>query len=238
MKTLLAIIAHPNDNERLTRHWPYFQLPGWRILGCGPESGPCVSWPEYVPCLNTGKLGTRMTPAGSSIFGLVEQELDIWRFFLTSNLCEEFDALCVVEADNLFVRKPPEHPGGGLYLVTTLPNYATPGVFKTPVYFSTPRWGDRHCIQQLYDHGMGMFQRGDVEHWISDRFPALICHQGRIPWLSQPAWSPSPFNWGATRPDDVWKRDARAAIQLGAYCLHSVKHQWQLDAVKDLLPCL
>lgn len=230
MKTLLAIIAHPNDNDRLARHWPYFKMTDCDILGCGPAEGQCVSWPEYVNCLNTGKLGKRDTPAGSSIFGLVEQELDIWRHFLTT----DYDALSVVEADNVFVRKPPEHPGGGIYLVTTIPNYSPPGIFKTPVYFSTPRFGDRRCIEQLHAHGRHMFARGDVEHWISDRFPALVCHQGKIPWLSQPAWSPSPFAWGGSY-DEVWLRDSRAAIATGAYCLHSVKTEWQLKAVETAM---
>lgn len=233
MNTLLAIISHPKDNELLARHWPYFKMTGWPILGCGTEDGACV-WPDYVPRLNTGKMGTVMTPAGSSIYGLVEQELDIWSYFLKNN---QYDSVCVVEADNLFVRKPPEHPGSGLYLVTALPNYMPAGIFKMPVYFSTPRWGDRRVIEQLHAHGRGMFERGDVEHWISDRFPAWVCQLGRIPWLPQPAWSPTPFQFGGTA-QECWIRDARASIQVGCYCLHSVKHQWQLDALKDLLPCL
>lgn len=231
MKTLLAIISHPKDNELVARHWKFFRMTGWDILGCGTEDMACI-WPEQIARMDTGRMGTRMTPAGSSIFGLVEQELDIWRWFLQH---QEYDSVCVVEADNLFTRVPPEHPGGGLYLVTTIPNYASPGIFKTPVYFSTPRWGDRRCIEQMHAHGRGMFERGDVQHWISDRFPAWVCQQGKVPWLPQPAWSPLPFYWNGT-VNECWVRDARAAIKIGCYCLHSVKYQWQLDALKDLLP--
>lgn len=234
----MAIIAHPKDNELLARHWPYFKMTGWNILGCGPDSGEPVQWPEKVQTLNTGKLGTRMTPAGSSIFGLVEQELDIIRTFLNTHAAHGYDALCIVEADNLFVRKPVEHPRNGMYLAPIIPSYASPGIFKTSVYFSTPRMMDRRCAEQFHAHGRGMFQRGDVEHWISDRFPALVCHQGKIPWMNYPAWSPLPFAWGAPDSRTAWIRDARCAIQLGACCLHSVKHEWQLEALKDLLPCL
>lgn len=233
MNTLLAIVSHQKDTELVARHWLYFRSIGYTILGAGTQDGQCV-WPEPVMRLDTGKLGTRMTPAGKSMWPLVEQELDIIQYFLASN----YDALMIVEPDNLFVRKPIDHPGNGMYLAPILPNYAKPGIFKTPVYFSTPRVMDRRCAEAFYAHARGMFERGDVEHWISDRFPALVCHQGKIPWMNYPAWSPLPFVWGTPNPQEAWIRDARCAIHLGAVCLHSVKHKWQLDAIKDLLPCL
>lgn len=231
MTTLLAIIAHPRDKELLLRHWPYFKMTGWPILGSGTEDGKC-EWPEAVWRLDTGKDGRRATPAGSVIFGLVPQELDIMRHFLRSS---DYDALCIVEPDNLFVRKPIEHPRNGMYLAPILPNYASPGIFKTSVYFSTPRLMDRRCAETFYAHAKGMFERGDVEHNVSDRFPALVCHQGHIPWMNYPAWSPLPFVWDAPDARAAWIRDARCAIAMGNVCLHSVKHEWQLDAVKDLL---
>jgi len=228
MSVLLAIISHPKDNSLVERHWPYFKMTGWPILGCGTVDEKC-EWPEDVTRLDTGKLGTKMTPAGSSIFGLVQQELDIWKYFLEQT---NYDSVCVVEADNLFTKKPPEHPGGGIYLITLLPNYEPRQLFKTVVYFSTPRWADRKAADALYRNGSEMFKRGDVEHFISDRFPAWVCHRHRIPWLNQPAWSPSIF----VQSDSEWVRDARAAIGCGCYCLHSVKHEWQLAAVEDLIP--
>lgn len=234
MSTLLAIISHPKDNELVHRHWPYFKMTGWDILGCGTADRKC-EWPEpAIRRLDTGVKGVRMTPAGSSIFGLVQQELDIWEWFLNH---KEYSSVCVVEADNLFTRKPPRHPGGGLYLVTVIPNYSRPGIFKTPVYFSTPRWADRPCAEKLFKHGKEMLFRGDHEHWISDRFPARICHEHKIPFLNQPAWSPSAFHWGASIYDEAWERDARAAVSIGCYCLHSVKHPWQLRAVSHLIKC-
>lgn len=231
MNTLLAIITAPQDNERLARNWPYLTLPRWDVLGAGTAAGKC-EWPKAPRFfLNTGQIGKRRTPAGDSIFGLVRQELDIWKFFLEH---DEYDSVCVQEADSIFTRIPPEHPGEGLYLVTALPNYAPPGVFKTPVYASTPRWGDRKCIERLWQHGWKMLTAGDHEHWISDRFPMWICHKHHLPWLAQPAWSPCAFAWDGDWKQ-CWVRDARAAIKMGAYSLHSVKEAWQLEAVKDLL---
>lgn len=235
MKTLLAILAHPRDNELLSRHWSYFVMTGWDIIGLGPNSGQPVAWPEPVPVRWKGELGTRQTPAGPVIFGLIEQELDIIAWFLGTPC---YDALMIAEADNLFVRKPPDHPRNGMYLAPILPNYAAKGLFKTPVYFSTPRFLDRKCAEQFLAHARGMVQRGDVEWWVSDRFPAAVCHQGKIPWMNFPAWSPLPFTWDAPDAKAAWVRDARCAIAMGACCLHSVKAEWQLDAVKDLLPCL
>lgn len=229
-KTLLAIISTERDNALVLRHWAHFKMTGCDILGAGEESGSCV-WPEKVVRLDTGVMGTRMTPAGSSIFGLCQQELDIIKFFLKT----DYHSLMVVEADNLFCRKPPEHPGDGIYLSPWIPNYTQPGIFKTPVYFSTPRWMDQRAAKQVYAHGQQMLNHGDCEHWISDRFPARICHAGKIPIMNLPAWSPFPFVWDAADYNRSWIRDARAAIKLGAICLHSVKKEWQLEAVKDLI---
>lgn len=227
MGPLLAIIATEQDYPILCRHWQYFRMTGWPILGCGTEDGR-TQWPEPVMRMDTGKVGVIQTPAGSSIFGLVEQEIDIWRFLLQH---EEFSSVCVVEADNLFTRKPQEHPGG-IYLVTLLPNCAG-DVFRTPEYFSTPRWSDREIAWLLYIHGTAMFRQGDVEHYISDRFPAWVCYQHGIPFANTPNWSPSV----QVANDTEWIRDARSAIRNGAWCLHSVKHQWQLDALRPMLPC-
>jgi hypothetical protein len=234
-RTLLAILACGADNARLRRHWPYFKKTGFSILGCGTSDGT-VSWPEAVPELSIGEIGRTNNAAGEVIFGLVKHELEIiYHFLLVLN---DFDTLMIAEADNLFVCQPPPHPQNGLYLAPTIPNYAPAGLFKTPVYFTTPRVMDRQCASAFEAHGRGMFQRGDVEHFVSDRFPAAVCHQGRIPWMHYPGWSPLPMTWSVTgllSNDSRWVRDARTAIQLGACCLHSVKHDWQLDAVKDLI---
>ncbi len=204
-------------------------MTGWDILGCGTVDGLC-EWPEPVPRMDNGKMGTRMTPAGSAIFGLVEQELEIWKWFLDH---EEYDSVCVVEADNLFVRKPDWKPNGD-YLITELPNRALPGLFRTPSYFSTPRWACRDVAASLYLYGMMMFKHGEVEWFMSDRFPALICYEHEIPFRAQPAWSPSVD----AVSDEIWLREARTAVGNGVYCLHSVKHEWQLDKLRDLLPVL
>ena len=234
VKTVLAIISSPKDNSLIARHWPFFILTGWEILGCGTEDGRC-EWPEPVMRLDTGRYGTHQTPAGSAIFGLLQQELDIWKWFLDES---EYDSVCVVEADNLFVRTPPEHPGSELYVVTALPNYERAGLFNTPVYFSTPRWAGRHAARRLYEHGQEMLSRGDTQNWMSDRWPAHICHQHKIPWIAQPGWSQFSYVWGAETWQEAWLRDARAAIKLGCYVLHSCKHLWQLQALADLIPIL
>ncbi len=232
MSVLLAIIATPQEKSLLERHWKYFRMTGWDILGCGTVKGH-TEWPEPIQRLDTGKIGKRSTAAGPVIFGLLEQEIEIWQWFLNH---KEYDSVCVVEADNLFVRKPPtKHPGDGLYVITLLPNYSRNGLFATQYYFSTPRWADRPCAEKLHKYGSDMFRRGDNQHFVSDRFPAHICQTHSIPWIAQPGWSPSAFPCG--NRDEAWKRDARAAIKLGCYVLHSVKFEWQLDAIKDLLPC-
>lgn len=226
MNVLLAIISCPKDNELIERHWPYFKMLHWPILGCGSNDGRC-EWPEPMLRLDTGKPGKINTPAGSSIYGLVEQELDILRFFLEETT---YDSVCIVEGDNLFVRQPPKHQGG--YMITLLPNHERPGLYRTSFYFSTPRWPDRETAQRLYACGMKMFHQGETEFCMSDRFPAWVCQKHRIQYRAQNAWSPSVY----ANSNELWLSEARTAIKQGAFCLHSVKTKEQLDALKDLLP--
>ncbi len=183
--------------------------------------------------MDTGKLGRKQTPAGSSIYGLVEQELDIWKWFLSHN---EYDSVCVVEADGLFTRKLPNHPGGP-YLFTAMPNFSSLGLFKSSVYAQTPRWSDRPTTEKLFRYTNEAIRRGDVEHWMSDRLPAYICYKHQIPFQSFPGWSPFAMtHWASSSYDDQWVRNARLAIMMGAAYIHACKTENQLNAVRDLIP--
>lgn len=228
MSVLLAIIATERDAGLLERHWKYFKNTDYEILGVGTEDGK-TRWPEKIPRLDTGKIGIRQTPAGPSIWGLCDQELEVLAYCLNH---PKYESVQVVEADNLFVRKPPTQHPGGAYLITELPNRSPHGLFKTKTYFSTPRWANRDIAWKLYAHGNKMYRNGDVEHFISDRFFALICYQHNIPFRATPNWSPS-VN---VNTEEKWVHEARNAIIHGAWCLHAVKTQRQLDALKDLLP--
>lgn len=230
MKTLLAIIATESDRALVERHWHSYEVLGYDIMGFGTVGAGCV-WPEGIKArFDTGVMGKRMAPCGSVIFDLVRQELEIINVFLNR---KEYDVLMICEPDNVFVRQPPEHPCNGMYLAPILPNYAAPGIFKTSVYFSTPRVMDRKCAERFFPVAMEMFRNNNVEHHVSDRFPALVCHTAQIPWMNYPAWSPLPFIWDTADWKEAWKRDAVTAIRLGACCLHSVKEQWQTELVQE-----
>ena len=234
MSVLLAIIATPQDEALLKRHWPYFKMTGWDILGAGTLGGKTV-WPEAVPRLDTGIIGKRPTPAGESIWGLVQQECDIWRWFLNQT---EYDSVAVVEADGLFTRPLPDHPGGA-YLFTVMPSFSPAGLFKSPIYAQTPRWSDRPTTERLLMHAEQMIKTGDSEWWMSDRLPAWICYKHHIKFQGFPGWSPFAMTpWTANSYEVQWVQDARMAIQMGAAYIHSCKTQRQFDALKDLLPSI
>lgn len=232
-RTLLAIISAPQDNELLRRHWPYLKLAGWDILGCGTIDGLC-QWPEPVPRLDTGLLGKKVTRGISAIWGLVPQEMDILEYFLTT----QYEACMIVEADNIFVRKPPEHPGGFLYLINLMTNLH-PGIFATPVYASTPRYCDRETARHLVHWGREMIARNDVEMWISDRFMMKVAFTGKIRFQHFPSWTSFPLSWSGLSVQEAFIHDARAAIHLGNYCLHGLKSEEQLRRITDgfNIPC-
>lgn len=232
MKTLLAIISAPMDNELLKRNWPYLTMQGWDILGAGTAGGGC-EWPKPITArIDTGIIGKRQTPAGSSLWGLVQQEADAWKWFLAH---PEYDSICVVEPDGIFTRKLPPHPGGA-YLFSVMPNFSRAGLFKSSVYAQTPRWSDRPTTEKLLRYTERAIQENDTEFWISDRLPAYLCYKHRIKFQPIPAWSPFAMtHWDAKSFDEQWVHDARMAIKLGAAYIHACKTEAQLNAIKDLL---
>lgn len=226
-RTLMAIISAPQDNDMVARHWPYFLLAGFDIVGCGTVDGLC-QWPDPIMRFDTGQLGKRITNGISAIWGLVPQEIDILEMFLTTN----YQACMIVESDNVFVRKPPEHPLYMLYLCNIIANLH-PGIFHTSTYFSTPRYCDRTTAEHLVHFGRKMIAKGDHEHWISDRFMAHVAHTAQLRFQMYPAWTAFPFSWSATPVKEAFIKDARTAIHLGAACLHGIKTQEQLYQITE-----
>lgn len=224
-KTLMAIISAPQDNALVARHWKYFKLAGCDILGAGTEDGKC-EWPEPVLRLDTGKIGKRITNGISAIWGLCEQELDVLEAFLTTG----YQACCVVEADNLMVRKLPDHTGHMLYLANLMTNLH-PGIFKTPIYFSTPRYCDRETAQHIVHWGRKMITQHDHECWISDRFFAHIAFTGRLRFKHLPSYTSFPFQWSGCPVKEAFIKDARAAIEMGDVSIHGVKTAEQLERI-------
>jgi len=232
-RTLLAIISSVGDNEKLARHWEYFVATGWSILFCGTEDGKAVCPDSSVPTLNTGKLGRRMTSAGVSMWPLVYQEVDIWKFFLEHT---EFDSVCVAEADTLFIRNPPVAHPGGPYLACIVPNFSRPGLFKTGCYMQTPRWSDRPTTEKLFNFGSKMLVEGDSEFWISDRFPAWICYRHHIPFMPFPAWTRFAFpDWSGMSEEQVALCDIRVAVKCGCITLHGIKTLEHLKTAEEAL---
>lgn len=212
------------------RHWFSYKAMGWPIMGCGTQDGGC-EWPEKVRRLDSGIVGTRQTPAGSALYGLVLQEADIYREFLNNT---KHDSLCIIESDGVFTRRLPEHPGNA-YLFSQMPDFAPRGMFKSTVYAQTPRWSDRATTEKLLRFTEQAIGENGVEHWMSDRLPAYLCYKHQIKFQPLPAWSPFAFtHWSPGTFDEQWKQDARAAIRLGAAYIHACKTEAQLKAIRDL----
>lgn len=227
-KTLMAILSSPQDNEMVARHWPYFKMTGWDIVGCGTVDGGC-QWPEPIMRFDTGQLGKRITNGISAIWGLVPQEIEILKMFLTTN----YQTLVINEADNVWVkRNPPSHPGGMLYLINLMTNLHR-GIFNTPVYASTPRICDRETAEHLVHWGSKMIAQGDVEYWISDRFMMKVAFTGQLRFQHYPSWTSFPMAWSGMPVTEAFIKDARAAIHLGNYSLHGIKTAEQLERITE-----
>lgn len=231
-KTLLAVISSASANDALRRHWPYFKLAGVDMLGAGTSDGK-TEFPDNIPALHTGQMGVKKVLTGTAIYGLLMQEVDLLKHFLST----DYQSLCVVEWDNLMVRPLPPHPGE-LYLVNMVPNFHPKHVFSTNVYFSTPRWADRWTARQLFNTAKDMIVNGDVEHWSSDRFFAAVAYRAKVRFQHLPSYTQLPLMPDGEDENDAFIRDARAAIEMGAYSIHGVKTSDQLKRITEGLVTL
>jgi hypothetical protein len=167
VSTLLIVQSHKEAQEQLFRNWPHLKLPGWNVLGICPENS-VHEWPDDVAhTLTIGKakeVGHELCP------NLVERWLRTWEYVLNDEKFENYSDFAMTEADSIFTKKPPSHPGG---MFTHLAGGSMEG-FKCSRYYHPIWWADREAARIVTEEGRKLWTEVEFEHGSPDCFLGLI----------------------------------------------------------------
>ncbi len=210
--TLLVIHSHGKAKRMVWELWPWFIGTGFDILGVHAEDEP-HQWPEGVEGVAIGK-GGRQLPHPYLCHRLV----DTFRHLLLQKY-DKYKDFLVTEYDTMFLRVPPQHPGG---LFSCKAGGPYPG-FKCQQFFHPPWWADRDTAHKIVDTGLKLLADCETEHGSTDMFLGLIVDRAGIKWTDTGTWT-------CQNSGDGSDLDVRLASDLSVFmkqhqpwCLHGVK---------------
>jgi len=153
---LMAVQSHFSANERVKRHWPFYERAGAdKIIGIGREDTE-VWFPGGITVFNIGK---DSYVDGDNLCKRLVQTFERMLEF------EQYDNLIVIEQDTIFYRRIPEitgyashHAGGKM------------GGFNANVFWHNPWCTDRTSAEAFVREGNKMILEGDIENGEPDHF--------------------------------------------------------------------
>lgn len=207
MKPILTVFCWAGDDERIERHWPYWERTGCDIL---------LSFPINAPCKRGGLAFGKSEHHGPEIMG---------RIFKTFRHVLQFNRDCYwfTEADSITLKKAPQHIEGGLHGFL----WQNPDLrFKASQYPHYPHGMNHNTLAKLaivsakYDLS--------AEEGFQDRLIGRICEETGIPMIHRAdlAYSRNLLD------TDEYFFQAQEAIDKGITFLHGIKTKQQLDRLK------
>jgi len=217
-KTLVAVLAHQEYNDMVARHWPWYRKSGCDILGVGREDKP-VTWP--VSPGDDGFVGS--VGLGESSRAYRDNHLDRLLRVLELFVETEYSDCCIIEADAIFLKPLPAHPGN--CIVTTLGGYGGEGGFAPCRFWHTPWWMDKGTAQDVIEYGRRMLKMKIFEGGFVDRWLGLMVELYQLPVTPALSFSVN------TLDSEEYLTAARIAVIRGAYYVHGIKTEYQLKRV-------
>jgi hypothetical protein len=127
----------------------------------------------------------------------------------------------MIEYDSVFLKKPPEHPGG---LHTRLAGGPLGGKFKAQRFYHTPWWADREAAAIIVEEGNNLIIEEEYENGSPDVFLGLIADRRPDLKISES------HTWSCNGNDfQNRKEHAARAIDEGAWYLHGIRTREELD---------
>lgn len=223
-KTLVAVLAHSEVAGTLARHWPWYERSCCDILGVG-RTDRQVTWPHPEGTrsfVGSIRIGTESRAQGSNH---PERLLKLLSWFISAS---EYDDICVIEYDGIFLRPLPRGgPGTGF---ETTPAGGGGDGFAPCTFFHTPWWFNRSVARQVIEYGERMLKMNIFEGGFLDRWLGLMVELYRLPWTPAFAFSVNSLD----RPEYI--DHARKVIAVGCYYVHGVKTPDQLHQLTHDLP--
>lgn len=213
MRTILAVMSHPEANELVARHWQYYERAGADvILGVETEGGGC-EWPKQ--CTFRAVIGERgYVNAGR----LPKRLVGILDACLTLG---PFDQIAVIEADTIFLRQIPKLLPG---MTAMLRGPGTPQ-YKGKSYYHCPWMFTREAAARTFLAGHNLILAGEIERGYTDRFVGWAVEKYGIPVHQLPMYSRNEL-------DSIeYLVEAKRAIEDGAISVHGVKTAEQLEYI-------
>lgn len=207
MKPLLTVFTWAGDDERIERHWPYWEKSGCDIQLVYPVDAPCKR-----PGLATGKSCHHGADLIMRILSGFEYALTAYR-----------ETYYFIEADSIVLGEVPETLTDGLHGYY-LPN-DNEQRFHAPTYPHYAHGMDRDTLEEILDDSIGCDP--SEEEGYPDRFLGRICHENYIPMNNR-----VDLMYSRNLLDQPkYVAGARDAIKHGALFIHGIKEQHHIDAI-------
>ncbi len=213
MSLLLAIHSWPGANERVARHWPFYEKSGAaKIMGIGTTDGGC-KWPEGVEHVEIGQ--------NSYIQGdiLPRRLVNTMRFMMLL----PYDHFCIIEWDCLFFQPMPRFSGFAAFHAGN----SLPGM-KAKRFHHVPWAWDYETGQAFVKQADRMLKDVEGHECSPDMFLGWVCETAGIevhqPWVG---FSRNSLD----NPADV--ELARDAYQNGAVAIHGIKNEKELRRILE-----
>lgn len=216
MSTLIMVIAHPGATDILNRNLPWLARGGADIAVFNHEGASFTS-----PLVRSHFYG------GKDPGMMPNSYLD--RFLMALDLCYggnfegwNYTDFLITEPDSICVRYLPPNTKSGL--ITTVAGHRSGG-FHGEHYFHAPWWMDRWTLRSVSTFANRMVKAGLTEQGFIDRFLGLLVDLYDIDVTEAKSYSENTLE-----TPESWAK-ARKAIADGAYFVHGIKTQQQLDEV-------
>lgn len=152
----MAIHSHFLANERVKRHWPFYERAGAdKIIGIGREDTE-VWFPGGITVFNIGK---DSYVDGDNLCKRLVQTFERMLEF------EQYDNLIVIEQDTIFYRRIPDIVGYASHRAGGEQNG-----FKAKTFWHNPWCADRASAEAFICEGNKMIIDGDIEGGEPDHF--------------------------------------------------------------------
>lgn len=220
-KTLLCIESYQKISDFLPAMWPHYEKAGCDIVGINRSNAP-TTWPKDIPTISYGEDVFKRWCEHNSKTLLNDRMLGVMECLLADERFVEYTDFCVSIWTVAFTHALPKHPGGIVLHCTG----GKMDQFEAPFFFHYPHWFDRPTGALLVKTGRDLMAQGRLEHGSNDVFFGLMIHTAAIAWTEVPAYSRNTLD-----EHSVYMREAREAIEKGAWWVHGIKNKAQLEQV-------
>jgi hypothetical protein len=221
MSTLIMVIAHPGATDILNRNLPWLARGGADIAVFNHEGARFTS-----PLVRSHFYGGRdpgMMP--HSYLDRFLMALDLCANGCNGNPHVNYSDFLITEPDSICLRHLPIFPATtDSGLITTVAGHRSGG-FRGEHYFHAPWWMDRWTLNSVKVFANRMVKAGITEQGFIDRFLGLLVDLYDIKVMEAKSYSENTLE-----TPESWAK-ARKAIADGAYFVHGIKTQQQLDEV-------